>query len=137
MHLAQETAEKVLEAYGAERISFVLANTIQKHSYDGRYSRDNKAWAETIQIPENVSRGTDLNADYIVNSHPAVLDGFVNLFRKAGQEMNHEQEMGQNDIWNLSGQETELAYQAEDRFCLSRIQKAVMIIHFMVWITGR
>ena len=83
MHLAQETAEKVLEAYGAERISFVLANTIQKHSYDGRYSRDNKAWAETIQIPENVSRGTDLNADYIVNSHPAVLDGFVNLFRKA------------------------------------------------------
>lgn len=116
MHLAQETAEKVLEAYGAERISFVLANTIQKHSYDGRYSRDNKAWAETIQIPENVSRGTDLNADYIVNSHPAVLDGFVNLFRKAGQEMNHEQEMGQNDIWNLSGQETELAYQAEDRF---------------------
>ena len=22
-------------------------------------------------------------------------------------------------------------------FCLSRIQKAVMIIHFMVWITGR
>ena len=98
MHLAQETAEKVLEAYGAERISFVLANTIQKHSYDGRYSRDNKAWAETIQIPENVSRGTDLNADYIVNSHPAVLDGFVNLFRKAGQEMNHEQEMGQNDI---------------------------------------
>ena len=30
--------------------------------------------------------------------------------------MNHEQEMGQNDIWNLSGQETELAYQAEDRF---------------------
>ncbi len=47
--------------------------------------RDNKAWAETIQIPENVSRGTNLNADYIVNSHPAVLDGFVNLFRKAGQ----------------------------------------------------
>ena len=98
----------------------ILHRKLQKrywrHSYDGRYSRDNKAWAETIQIPENVSRGTDLNADYIVNSHPAVLDGFVNLFRKAGQEMNHEQEMGQNDIWNLSGQETELAYQAEDRF---------------------
>lgn len=70
-----------------------------------------KSWAETIQIPENVSRGTDLNADYIVNSHPAVLDGFVNMFRKAGQEMNREPEMEQNDTQELSGQ--------ENRTCIS------------------
>lgn len=92
MHLAHDAAEPVLEEYGAERVTFILANTVQYLEYDGRISRDNKEWAKGFEIPENISRGMDLNTDYIVNSHPAVLDGFIGLAREKMQEKNLRRE---------------------------------------------
>lgn len=45
--LDTEAAVKdVLEKFGAERVQFILANTIQRKNYDGRISQDNKAWAK-------------------------------------------------------------------------------------------
>ena len=81
MHLAHDAAKGVLEEYGAERVGFILANTVRYWEYDGRLSRDNRTWAEGYGIPENVSQGMDRNADYVVSSHPAVLDGFIALTR--------------------------------------------------------
>lgn len=57
----------MLEEYGTERLSFVLACTVQYKQTDGRFSRDTKAWAERTPVPENISRGMDLNLDYVVN----------------------------------------------------------------------
>ena len=93
MHLAHDAAGEVLEEYGAERVVFILANTVQQLEYDGRFSFGNKAWAKGYEIPENVSRGMDMNADYVVNSHPAVLDGFIGLVR----EGIREQELGKEE----------------------------------------
>ena len=93
MHLAHDAAEEVLEEYGAERVVFILANTVQQLEHDGRFSIGNKAWAKGYKIPENVSRGIDLNADYVISSHPAVLDGFIGLVR----EGIREQELGKEE----------------------------------------
>ena len=45
MHLDKETAKEVLDQYGAERVSIVLAATVQYKSWDGRFSSSNKDWA--------------------------------------------------------------------------------------------
>ena len=96
MHLAHDAAEEVLEEYGAERMVFILANTLQHLEHDGRFSIGNKAWAKGYEIPENINRGMDMNADYVVSSHPAVLDGFIGLARDGIQE----QELGKEEnVW--------------------------------------
>ena len=94
-HLANEAAADVVEAYGAERVSFVLACTVQHFRSDGRFSKETKEWADRFKIPENISRGMDLNADYVVTSHPAVLDGFIGLARKEMGELGQEKQEGQ------------------------------------------
>ena len=81
-HLAEDAASDVVEAYGSERVSFVLACTVQHLKADGRLTKETKEWADSFKIPENISRGMDLNADYVVTSHPAVLDGFIDLARQ-------------------------------------------------------
>ena len=73
MYLSHDAAKGVIETYGMERVSMVLSNTVQLLDWDGRYSRRNKEWAKTIpnDNPETVRCG------YALNSHPAVLDGYV------------------------------------------------------------
>ena len=77
MYLSHDAAKGVIETYGMERVAMVLANTVQLQDWDGRYSRRNKEWAKTIpnDNPETVRCG------YALNSHPAVLDGFIDLVR--------------------------------------------------------
>ena len=78
MRLDKETAKEVLDQYGAERVSIVLAATVQYKSCDGRFSSSNKDWAFSVHLPEGQSAsGFDRRSDYIVDSHPAVLDGFI------------------------------------------------------------
>ena len=78
MHLDKQTAKEVLDQYGAERVSIVLAATVQYKSCDGRFSSSNKDWAFSVHLPEGQSAsGFDRRSDYIVDSHPAVLDGFI------------------------------------------------------------
>lgn len=45
MHLDKDAVKPVLEEYGAERLSFILANTLKQEEWDARFSRDNVAWA--------------------------------------------------------------------------------------------
>ena len=81
MHLKKECVRPVMEEYGPDRVEWVLANTIQHFEYDGRFSHSNKEWAGSFAIPESDSDGCDRRLDFIVGSHPAVLDGFVDLVR--------------------------------------------------------
>ena len=83
MRLASDAAKVVLEEYGAERMSYVLANTVRHFSWDTRFSVENRKWAESIPVFEDKDPwGEERNADFVVNSHPAVLDGFINLLRE-------------------------------------------------------
>ena len=93
MYLEHNAAASVIKTYGAERVTFILANTVQQNMSDGRFSRDNKAWAESFIIPENISMGVNLNVYYAVSSHPAVLDGFIDLARTEMQEQLLEEEV--------------------------------------------
>lgn len=75
--LPGDTAEGVIRQYGKEHVEIVLANTITHLSHDGRFSPNNKEWAKSL-VPS-----ADWQArDYIVTSHPAVLDGFTNQARR-------------------------------------------------------
>lgn len=75
-------AAEIIEQFGFNRVNFVLANTIREKRYDGRFSPSNKDWSRGIYVPQN-----DSNWAFTVNSHPAVLDGFINLARKAWQDL--------------------------------------------------
>lgn len=82
-NLKEGCARGVIEEFGFSRTAWVLSATLQDKPYDGRFSRDNRSWAEETYIPP-CSR----NCSFIVDSHPAVLDGFVGQYRKAYGELN-------------------------------------------------
>ena len=110
MRLNPDAAVGVFEKYGEERVAFVLANTLKQLSYDGRFSDGNKRWADGIDIPENISRGMDLNRDYIVGSHPAVLNGFIDMARKEIRTRKLEEVLG---VKNQHITETTRGYEAD------------------------
>jgi len=91
MHLSHDAAKGVIETYGIDRVTLVLANTVQLQDWDGRYSRHNKEWAKTIpnHNPDTVRCG------YALNSHPAVLDGFIDLVREEQQKSRAQGEKAQ------------------------------------------
>ena len=84
MYLNEDCLAPVLTAYGYKRTAWVLANTLHELKWDGRFSPANKQWAERRYIPQDERH----NAAITVRSHPAVLDGFVSLYRKAVQALN-------------------------------------------------
>ena len=83
MHLDKGCITPVLDEYGYKRTAWVLANTLHELKWDGRFSPANKQWAERRYIPQDERH----NAEITVRSHPAVLDGFVDLYRKAYQKL--------------------------------------------------
>lgn len=84
MHLDKDCITPVLDEYGYKRTAWVLANTLHELEWDGRFHPANKEWAARHYIPRDERH----NAAITVRSHPAVLDGFVSLYRKAVQALN-------------------------------------------------
>ena len=94
MHIGDKAVPLVLEHFGPERMTWVLANTVMMKEYDGRFSRSNREWAESIGvIMDRGSSGTIYNDDYVVGSHPAVLDGYISLARKAMQQSTEREKV--------------------------------------------
>ena len=84
--------------YGEERMNYVLANTVQTLDSDGRFSKDNKEWAKTI----NINNSAEDREKFVVQSHPAVLDGYITNYRKQVKEFKEnldekEKEMPENE----------------------------------------
>ena len=75
--LPKDTAEGVIQEYGSERVSYVLANSVMHKREDGRFSPENKEWAKAIEPYAMVK-----NEDMVVDSHPAILNGFINQTRR-------------------------------------------------------
>lgn len=80
--LGKNAAERVIDEFGYDRVNWVLAGTLQKYSYDGRFSRENLEWAKGFYLPEDKAGSIDHHDEFTVNSHPAVLNGFVNESRR-------------------------------------------------------
>ena len=69
-------AMKALHEYGFQRVNMVLAHHIHKNEYDGRYTRANKEWAASFDMPEGAFDGAYLR------SHPILIDGFAEQARE-------------------------------------------------------
>ncbi|MGN0509594.1 MAG: DUF3849 domain-containing protein, partial [Ruminococcus sp.] len=82
MRLKTENISGLVDYYGEERLNFVLANTVQMSETDGRYSLGNKAWASGIVVLNDESE----RRKFYINSHPAILDGFISSYRKQQKE---------------------------------------------------
>ena len=81
--LDNDCLTEVFQEFGYKRTAWVLANTLQQLEWDGRFSPKNKAWAEQFPIPWDKQHGPE----FVVTSHPAVLDGVVDQYRKIYQEL--------------------------------------------------
>ena len=81
----QAAAQEVLEKFGPERVQLILANTIRHKDGDGRISRDNKAWAKTIPMPEDSD--TSRHYAYLVvdQVNPGLTDLLTRQVRKTLQ----------------------------------------------------
>ena len=74
---------QVAEQFGYDRMLYVLANTVQQQEWDGRFSRANKAWAGTVEVPPNPdSFGGERNREFVVDSHPGLTDLFLTLAKR-------------------------------------------------------
>ena len=111
--LPKETAGGVIREYGIERVRYVLSHTVAHKTQEQRISDENKEWAK-----ETAPYSTWETNDMVVNSHPAVLNGFINQARRyierenilaaqtAGQEQPKE---------NAAENVTELPAQNEEK----------------------
>jgi hypothetical protein len=70
-----------ISAQGFERVNHILANQIQKHESDRRYSDDNRKWANGVTIPE---------ARSYLRSHAILIDDFVKYARKLYEDTGAE-----------------------------------------------
>lgn len=77
MNLDDACLDEVIADYGYKRTTFVLANTLKQKIDDGRFHRENIEWSRRIYVPPD----REHNDSFAVNSHPAVLDGFIRLYR--------------------------------------------------------
>jgi hypothetical protein len=69
---------------------WVLANHIQYHNNDGRFSSANKAWAQDIYIPRPQDRDTqktDHNTSFLLNSHATLVDYIAGEVQKLYNEL--------------------------------------------------
>lgn len=87
--LDPQGVKDVISKFGAERMMYVLANTIQQQDWDGRYSPDNKRWAKSVAIPEDKDPwGGDRNTEFVVQgAHPGLVDLFTSQARKEVAEL--------------------------------------------------
>ena len=74
---AQAAVQGVLEKFSPERVAYVLANTVQQKSHDGRITTPIKEWAKKVEVcAEN-------RTDFIVDKvNPGLLDLFTVEFQK-------------------------------------------------------
>ena len=81
---SQAVFDAVSAEFSMERIQYVLANTVQYKDWDGRISRANREWAQTVPVvPNPDSWGGDRNCYFVVDqAHTGLVDLFVNQVRK-------------------------------------------------------
>ncbi|MBR3740001.1 MAG: DUF3849 domain-containing protein, partial [Clostridia bacterium] len=79
--------QPVMEQFGEQRLMFVLANALQLHAMDGRFSRENLAWAQMVQVePAATEDPAERRYAWDIHSHLVKLDEFAVQTRKAIEE---------------------------------------------------
>ena len=81
--------QQVADAFGYDRMLYVLAVTVQHKNWDGRISSSNKEWAASVPIYEDEKDGSaDQNVYMIVDKvHTGLMDLFLKeALRRQAQE---------------------------------------------------
>ena len=88
MHLKEGFERELMERYGRERVEYILATTVKENAWDGRYSRENREWADSIPVSESESE----RIACCLHSHPVVIDGLIRRIRRNGHAKQQEKE---------------------------------------------
>ena len=87
--------KQVVDDFGYDRTLYVLAVTVQHKDWDGRISRDNKEWAASVPVFEDIIDGSADHNVYLVvdKAHPGLVDMFVKEARQAqAREVSKERQ---------------------------------------------
>lgn len=82
-HLSHDCARTVIDEYGFDRVNFLLRLNLKHAQQDGRYSENNKAWGQNFSVPPSNDR-----TEYLINSHPVLLNGFIDEARAEWKALN-------------------------------------------------
>ena len=79
--LDEAGAHNIIERFGYERPMVILANTVHQKDWDGRFSPDNRKWAETVPAPCDMlgERGRRFMIDKV---HPGLVNLFIDQVRR-------------------------------------------------------
>ena len=88
MHLKEGFERELVERYGHERVEYILATTVKENAWDGRYSRENREWADSIPVSESESE----RIACCLHSHPALIDGLIRRIRRNEHEKQQKKE---------------------------------------------
>ncbi len=93
---------QVMDRFGRDRIEYVLAVTVQSKEWDGRFSRDNKAWAKSVVVAD-----VERSYEYTVNqAHPILVDALVTRARKEFSKEQPEKKTSVREKLKTSTQPT-------------------------------
>ena len=86
MYLDHDIHLPIIEEFGMDRVNQVLAATLAYKSHDGRLSPRNKEWGAGIGLQAEERH----LPDYTARSHPAVLNGFIDMVREYNEQIEDE-----------------------------------------------
>ena len=87
-----KASAQIAVQFGMERMAYVLANTVRAFDHDGRISRDNKAWAQTIPVCADADEWGHERSRYFLVSQ--VNPGLVNLLvSRVREELEKEKDV--------------------------------------------
>ena len=72
----------VTAQFGSKRAAFVLAMTVREKDFDGRFSRENKAWAKSQPLPPDPERRGRYCSYVVDKAHPVLTDALVTHARR-------------------------------------------------------
>ena len=96
-HLNTDFMKSIIDEFGFDRVSYILACNIKRAMQDARYSQENKNWSELIAIPDS-----NLRNEYLINNHPVLINALIDKTRIAFDELNM---FSADDCESMAGQE--------------------------------
>ena len=81
MKMDEDDLHHIFDAFGKERVEFILANTIVGKMYDGRIARSNKEWAQAVM-------DIDHHIEWSINAHPGLIDMVADMVRRYAPKPN-------------------------------------------------
>ncbi len=102
-----DAVNTVVGKFGFERVTRTLAGAVAGSYNDGRFSSDNRQWAQRFGTP------SDRRSEFVFDTHRYVLDGFISSVRKAHVEML-AQEIGQYEKSHRMAERNRLTWYHDD-----------------------